>query len=53
VVPYLEQYLSVWRPLLTKDPTNDVLFLTHAGNPYDRGEFGRWIKEATLKWLGK
>lgn len=53
VVPYLEQYLSVWRPLLAADPANEVLFLTHAGRPYNRGEFGRWIKEATLKWLGK
>jgi hypothetical protein len=53
VVPYLEQYLEVWHPLLTTDPTNSVLFLTNTGRPYGRESFGKWIQEATLKWLGK
>jgi hypothetical protein len=53
VVPYLEQHLEIWRPMLTSDPTNRVLFLTNTGQPYGCQSFGKWIQEATLKWLGK
>jgi len=52
LVPYLEQYLEVWRPILnTKE--SDHLFLTLNGNPYEQILFGDWIQRGTLKWLGK
>jgi len=52
IVPYLEKYLEVWRPILnTKE--SDHLFLTLSGEPYDHKLFGDWIQHGTFKWLGK
>jgi hypothetical protein len=52
VVPYLEEYIYFWRPLL-QDVSNDYLFLNTMGKPYTSSDFVIWIQKGTMKWLGK
>ncbi len=53
VVPYLEEYIDFWRPLLTQDKSNNYLFMNTKGKPYTGVGFGIWIQQGTMKWLGK
>jgi hypothetical protein len=53
VVPYVEEYVEFWRPILTRDAANRFFFLTHQSQPYTGDGFAFWIQCATVKWLGK
>jgi site-specific recombinase XerC len=54
IVPYLEEYLSFWRPFIASSDHSDLLFITISGTPYrDADDFNFWIQRGLYKWLGK
>jgi hypothetical protein len=55
VVPYLETYLEVWRPLLlthSADP-NPYVLLTSTGRPYARSAFNTGLGGLVYSFTGK
>jgi integrase len=53
IVPYLEEYIEFWRPVITQDAAKKHLLVTSEGNIYTAVMFTKWIQRASLKWLGK
>jgi|RhiMetdeSRZDD1v2_1073273.scaffolds.fasta_scaffold121262_3 hypothetical protein len=55
LVPHLEAYLNVWRPLLLKQATHpsSCMFLSRFGTPYNLSTFHRATSEQVYRYTGK
>lgn len=53
LVPYLEEYLTVYRPILVKDNDPDTLFTTERGKPLRSDRVGKIIGHWTTLFASK
>jgi hypothetical protein len=53
VAAYIDTYLDYWHPLLSKDSSENHLFLNIHGKIYSQTAFSKWISFGFLKWTGR
>ncbi len=58
VVPFLEEYINFWRPIIincniVNSEDINYVFLDTKGKPYDTIGFSLWIQRGTYNWSGK
>lgn len=53
LVPYVEEFLNYYRPILVGEKKPATLFVNQWGNPISEQQLEEAVQEATLKYLGK